>query len=198
MVAQVYDDPLDTVRSGDAAPLQRLGLDAQYQYLLDPHAVTAQLVSCSNITATRTSSRTRRAASSTPTATRCANTNATDTTKCCERRLTYVYQAKYGGSLALLQPDRHHQHAYQTRATTPGTITSTRTSRDHVGDGNLTGNPATRGCTSKSSGRRSSTCASARSTPPTTSSTAPRRTTTASGATRSDNNSLFLYVWVAY
>jgi hypothetical protein len=85
MVARVYDDPLDT---SDAATIHRdrdLGIDAQYQYLLDPHSVTAQLVYARNR---------HRYSDADPLA------GTSDTTNITRAKLTYVYQAKYGASLS--------------------------------------------------------------------------------------------------
>ena len=48
MVARVYDDPLDTSDPATTHHYTDLALDAQYQYLLDPHSVTAQFVYTSN------------------------------------------------------------------------------------------------------------------------------------------------------
>ncbi len=43
MIADVYDDPLDTSDPTSVHHFRDIGVDAQYQYLLDPHAVTVQL-----------------------------------------------------------------------------------------------------------------------------------------------------------
>lgn len=84
MVSRVYDDPLDT---SDAATTHRdrdLGLDSQYQYLLDPHSVTAQFAYTRNH---------HRYADASPEA------GTSDTTNVMRTKLTYVYRAKYGGSI---------------------------------------------------------------------------------------------------
>jgi hypothetical protein len=84
MVAKVYDDPLDTSDPSTAHRDRDVGVDAQYQYLLDPHSVTAQFAHFRN----------RHTYSD---ADPLAGTS--DTTNVTRGKLTYVYQAKYGGSL---------------------------------------------------------------------------------------------------
>jgi hypothetical protein len=84
MITRVYDDPLDT---SDAATTHRdrdLILDAQYQYLLDPHSVTAQFAHSRNHHLYADASE---------------QAGTSDTTNVSRAKLTYVYQAKYGGSL---------------------------------------------------------------------------------------------------
>jgi hypothetical protein len=84
MVARVYDDPLDTTDPSTTHHYRDLIVDAQYQYLLDPHSVTAQLAHSNNHHRY-------------PDASDQAGTS--DTTNITRAKLTYVYQAKYGGSL---------------------------------------------------------------------------------------------------
>jgi hypothetical protein len=84
MVARVYDDPLDTSDSATTHRDRDLGIDAQYQYLLDPHSVTAQLAYTRN---------NHRYSDADPLA------GTSDTTNVTRTKLTYVYRAKYGTSL---------------------------------------------------------------------------------------------------
>lgn len=84
MVARAYDDPLDTSNASTTHRDRDLGVDAQYQYLLDPHSVTAQFA--------HTRNRHRYADAS-----ELANTS--DTTNITRTKLTYVYRAQVGGSL---------------------------------------------------------------------------------------------------
>jgi hypothetical protein len=63
------------------------GLDAQYQYLLDPHAFTAQLAFMHQ---EQTYSDANNGGIE----------GATDTTDVTRAKVSYIYQAKYGGSLA--------------------------------------------------------------------------------------------------
>ena len=43
MTAKVYDAGSDTSDPGNLGQFRNNGIDAQYQYILDPHTVTAQL-----------------------------------------------------------------------------------------------------------------------------------------------------------
>lgn len=84
MRSQVYDDPLDTSDPATVHHYRDLGLDAQYQYLADPHTVTAQLAYMSN----------RGALPSQPGA---------DSTHTLRGKVSYVYQNTYGASLSSFQ-----------------------------------------------------------------------------------------------
>ena len=84
MVARVYDDPLDTSDASTTHRDRDLGVDAQYQYLLDPHSVTAQLAYTRNHHSYSAASE---------------QANTSDTSNVMRTKLTYVYQAKYGASL---------------------------------------------------------------------------------------------------
>jgi hypothetical protein len=83
MVARAYDDPLSTADPATTHHDRDLGLDAQYQYLLDPHSVTAQFAYTRNR---------HRYADASPEA------GTSDTTNVLRTKLTYVYRAMYGGS----------------------------------------------------------------------------------------------------
>jgi hypothetical protein len=84
MVARAYDDPLDTSDASTTHHDRDLGLDAQYQYILDPHSVTAQFAYTRNH---------HRYADASPEA------GTSDTTNVMRTKLTYVYHARYGGSV---------------------------------------------------------------------------------------------------
>lgn len=171
-----------------------IGLDAQYQFLLDPHSVTMQLAymherhrypdSVANQPATYFD------AAGNP----LANTNAVDTSNILRAKLTYVYQAKYGGSLGFFNKTGSTNTAAQTVGyDSTGVITGSGVAGD-----NLSGNPGTRGVTyeafwtpiqyariglqytaySKFNGASSNY--------------------NGFGRNASDNNSLFLYLWAAY
>lgn len=85
MVARIYDDPTDV---GDPATVHRdrdLGVDAQYQYQLDPHSVTVQAAYMVNR---------HRYSAADPLA------GLADRTHVFRAKGTYVYRAKVGGSLS--------------------------------------------------------------------------------------------------
>jgi hypothetical protein len=89
MTAHVFDDPMDTSDPATVATFRNSGIDAQYQYILDPHTVTAQLAYMKQETAYSD------AASSGLT-----KPGLTDTNTITRAKLAYTYEAKYGGSLS--------------------------------------------------------------------------------------------------
>lgn len=180
MIADIYDDPLDP-SPGSVHHFRDIGIDSQYQFQLDPNVVTAQLAYM------RDHHRYPAFLADQPVedvnGNPLPNTNATDTTKVLRAKLSYVYDAKYGGSLAYFN---------QTGATDTAYYDPTRVT------GDITGNPAIRGWTgelfwtpiqyirvgvqytvySKFNGSSSNY--------------------DGFGRNATDNNSLFLYLWAAY
>lgn len=153
MVAHVYDTGSDTSDSNNLGRFKNLGVDAQYQYILDPHTITAQLA---YMRQTEDYSPNTLAGASpyflADGVTPVAPFNSSDTTHTFRAKLSYVYQAKYGGSVAffnltgttntLNQTSGYDSNGQITSTDPSGTgITSTRV------NGNLTGDPATRGFT---------------------------------------------------
>lgn len=130
MIADVYDDPLDTSDPNSVHHFRDVGVDSQYQYLLDPHTITAQLAYM------RDNHRYPGFLAHQPVedinGNPLADTNATDTTKVLRVKVSYVYAARYGGSLA---------HFNQSGTTNSALYDPTRVS------GNVSGNPAVRGWT---------------------------------------------------
>ncbi len=84
MNAAIYPDNLNA--SGPTTKFRDRGVDAQYQYLLDPHSITAQL------------SYTRESISNGDVTGIAANTS--NILKSLKLKTSYVYQAKYGASLS--------------------------------------------------------------------------------------------------
>ena len=84
--ARLYPDNEDP--TGDTSRYHDVGIDAQYQYLLDPHAVT--------VTASYIHEKTTWAA---PLVDEGAVSNGTDSLYQLKIRGSYVYNARYGGSL---------------------------------------------------------------------------------------------------
>jgi hypothetical protein len=84
MTADVYPDNLNA--SGPTTHYRDRGVDAQYQYILDPHTVTAQLsyiresIDHGDLTGVAS--------------------NATNTLNQIKMKASYIYRAKYGASLA--------------------------------------------------------------------------------------------------
>ena len=195
MVARVYDDPLDTSDPASTHRFIDLAVDAQYQYLLDPHAVTAQLVYARNHHRYPAALAGQPAAFFDATgAATLANSNATDTNHVLRAKLSYVYQAKYGGALGLFNLTGSTNTASQTAGfDDTGTLVKTDGAAS-----NLSGNPATRGVTLEAFWMPIQYLRIGAQY------TAYSRFNGAStnydgfGRNARDNNTLFLYTWLAY
>lgn len=142
--AKVYPDPTDP--TGSTSNYRDIGLDAQYQYILDPHALT--------VTASYIHERVHYADS-------LANqpppldpdgtlglplTNASDTLKMFRAKASYVFGAKYGGSLSYFDVTGTSNSALQTSAMDPSNPGSLLDGSQGV-TGSLSGNPGTSGWT---------------------------------------------------
>ena len=90
MIAHVYDAGTDTSDSANLGQFRNKGIDAQYQYILDPHTVTAQLAYMQQETTYSDNAVVAAGGIS----------GQTDTNNVSRAKVSYVYQAKYGGSLA--------------------------------------------------------------------------------------------------
>ena len=132
MVADIYDDPLDTSDPTTVHHFRDVGIDGQYQYLLDPHSLTVQAAY------TRDTHRYPDFIANQPVldvnGNPLPNTNSHDTTNVFRTKASYVYNAKYGGSLSWFN---------QTGSTNSLLYDPTRVT------GNISGNPAIRGFTSE-------------------------------------------------
>jgi hypothetical protein len=156
MVAHVYDAGSDTSDPNNLGRFKNTGIDAQYQYLLDPHTITAQVAYMRQVQ--DYSANTQAGASSfvlADGATPVAAFNPSDTTNTLRAKLSYVYQAKYGGSLAYFNRTGTINTLNQTSGFDPATGLITSDPGGLLGaaavstrvTGNLTGDPATRGFT---------------------------------------------------
>ena len=158
MVGHVFDAGMDTSDPNNRGRFRNAGIDSQYQYLLDPHAVTAQL---SFMRQTQNYSVNTMGANAANVAagityflpdgvTSVAPANPSDTTRTFRAKLSYVYQAKYGGSVSFFDVRGTTNTLNQTAgfdstqsiSTTPDPISGIFSTRV---TGNLSGNPATRG-----------------------------------------------------
>ena len=150
MIADKYNSP-DTSDPSNVDRFKDQGFDAQYQYLLDPHTVTAQLAYMTEKHDYSIYGANQAVAFVDAAGNPLPNTNSSDTTHTLRAKLTYTYQAKYGGSIGYFNMTGSTNTANQTSGYDPGTLTitsdptagapSTRVS------GNLSGNPATSGFT---------------------------------------------------
>ncbi len=195
MVARVYDDPLDTSDPASTHRFTDLAVDAQYQYLLDPHAVTAQLVYTRNHHRYPASLVDQPAAFFDATgAVTLANSNAADTNHVLRAKVSYVYQARYGGGVGFFNLTGTTNTANQTAGfDATGTLVKTNGAAS-----NLSGNPATRGWTLEAFWMPIQYLRVGAQY------TAYSRFNGAStnydgfGRNARDNNTLFLYTWLAY
>ena len=194
MVSKVYDDPLDTSDSANTHRFTDLGLDAQYQYLLDPHSVTAQVAYMHNQTRYSAAQANQPVDFFDSNGNPLANTNSTDNSHVLRAKVTYVYQAKYGGSLGLFNLSGGTNTANVTAGYDDnGTLIKT----DGAGS-NLSGSLTTRGATLEGFWTPIQYLRVGLQY------TAYNRYNGASknydgfGRSASDNNSLFLYAWMAY
>ena len=142
--AKVYPDPLDP--TGPTNDFKDVGVDAQYQFILDPHALT--------VTASYLSERVNYADSVAgqphpldPDGTLgLPLTNSSDTLRMFRAKASYVYGAHYGGSLSFFNVTGSTNSALQTSAFDPENPGALLDGSQGV-SGNLSGNPATRGWT---------------------------------------------------
>jgi len=203
MVARVYDDPLDTSDPASVHRFTDLAVDAQYQYLLDPHSVTAQLVLTSNRHQLPAALGNQPVAFVDANGNSLANTNAVDTNHVIRAKLTYVYRARYGGSVGLFSMTGTHDTAYLTAGLEPGSLTinpdpESAAPSVRAVDGNRTGNPSTNGVTLEAFWTPIQYLRIGAQY------TAYGRFNGASknydgfGRNASDNNTLFIYTWLAY
>ena len=145
MIAHAYDAGSDISDSNNLGSFRNLGIDAQYQYLLDPHTVTVQVAfmrekqahSANALAAAETVFfRADGSAVGAP--------SASESDNVLRAKASYVYQAKYGGSLAFFNKSGNTNTLNQSSGyDASGAIdpSSTRV------NGNLSGNPGTRGMT---------------------------------------------------
>jgi hypothetical protein len=181
MVADVFDDPLDTSDPTSVHHFRDIGVDSQYQYLLDPHTVTVQLAY------TRDRHRVPGFLADQPVVdvngNPLPNTNATDKTNVFRAKGSYIYGAKYGTSLAFFN---------QTGTTDSALYDPTR-----VG-GNISGNPAVRGWTTELFWTPVQYLRLGVQYTVYDKYNGASHNYDGFGRNASDNNSLFFYVWGAY
>jgi hypothetical protein len=146
LAAKVYPDPTDP--TGPTNRFRDTGLDAQYQYLLDPHSVTVT-ASYIHERIDYADSIGNQPAPLDPDGTLgLPLTNASDTLRMFRAKASYVYRAKYGGSLSFFDVRGSTNSALQTSAVDPENPGAVVDGSESV-TGNLTGNPATRGWTAE-------------------------------------------------
>jgi hypothetical protein len=151
MEARIYDDPLDTSDPSTIHRFRDLGVDAMYQYLLDPHSVTAQF------SAGKRQHKYPASLAGQPVdfvdalGNPLPDTSVSDSTTVLRAKLTYVYQARYGGSVGWFDLSGSVNTANLSSGYDPATLTITSDPAAQAPStrvaGNLSSNPATRGWT---------------------------------------------------
>lgn len=154
MVAHVYDAGSDVTDPDNLGRFRNVGVDSQYQYILDPHTITVQ---AAYMRQKQEYSANTLAAAAPPFflsdgVTPVEPVRASDTTNVFRLKLSYIYQARYGGSLAFFNKTGTTNTLNQTSGfDSNGQITSTDPEGTGIVstrvNGNLSGNPATRGMT---------------------------------------------------
>ena len=131
-----------------------------------------------------------------------APTNSSDTTHVLRAKVTYVYQARYGGSLALFDLTGSVNTALQTSGFDPQTLTITSDPNAAAPstrvNGNLSGNPATRGWTLEAFWTPVQYLRIGAQYTGYTRFNGASTNYDGFGRNARDNNTLFLYVWAAY
>ena len=144
LIADVYPDA--TNPTGSTNRFRDTGMDAQYQYILDPHTFTTALsyirerVSSADTVANQPHPLDPDGTLGLPLA------NSADTLRMFRAKASYVYRAKYGASLSYFDLTGSTNAALQTSImdpNNPGTLLE----GSQAVTGNLSGNPATRGWT---------------------------------------------------
>ena len=213
MIAHLYDDNADTSDPNSMFRVKNLGVDAQYQYLLDPHTVTALVAYMrqkTNYSANTLAANAAAAGALAPGVTGSpfgffaadgttplAAPNDSDTTNVFRAKLTYVYRAKYGGSLAFFNLSGTTSTALQTSGyDDTGTLvvdpSVTRVSS------NVSGNPATRGFTYEAFWMPVQYVRVGAQYTAYSKFNGARDNYDGLGRNARDNNTLFFYVWGAY
>lgn len=202
MATRIYDDPLDTSLPSSVHRYQDLALDSQYQYLLDPHAWTAQFV----YTRQTHDYPASQVGQPVPFVDAHGNplplTSASDRTRLLRARLSYVYQARYGGSTSVFDLAGSTNTANITSGYDPNTLTIT--SDPTAGapstrvNGNIRGNPATRGATVEGFWMPVQNLRIGLQYTAYLRYNGARDNYDGFGRNARDNNSLFLYAWTAY
>ncbi|MBV8380833.1 MAG: cytochrome C [Paucibacter sp.] len=199
MYARVYEDP------SDPSTIDRYldwNVDSQYQYLLDPHTVTLQVVYASNRHGYPNAQGGQQTAFVDAAGNPLPLTNYKDRSHLLRAKASYVYQAQYGGSFSVFSLSGTSNTANITSGFDPGTLTITADPNAIAPslpvNGSLSGNPSTRGWTLEAFWMPVQYARIG------VQYTAYSRYNGAStnydgfGRNASDNNSLFVYLWAAY
>lgn len=202
MTSRVYDTSLGSLDAASVHRYRDLSLDMQYQYLLDPHAWTAQLV----YSREKHDYPAALAGLDVPFVDAAGNalpvTSASDRTRLLRARLSYVWQARYGGGVSLFDLTGSTNSANQSSGYDPESLTitsdATASAPSTRVNGNLSGNPATRGATIEGFWMPLQNIRIGLQFTGYVKYNGARLNYDGFGRNARDNNSLFLYAWAAY
>jgi hypothetical protein len=193
--AKVFPDP--TQPSGSTTRFRDAAVDAQYQYILDPHALTVtgtfvnEKIDYADSLANQNHPLDPDGSIGLPL------TNASDTLRMFRVKASYVYEAKYGGSLAYFDVHGSSNPALQTSAydpTSPGSLLD-----GSMGVlGNLSGNPGTRAWTGEVFWTPIQYVRLGLQYTAFTKFNGASSNYDGFGRSASDNNTVFFYAWMAY
>jgi hypothetical protein len=202
MRSKIYDDPTNTSDSSTINHVTDINLDTQYQYLLDPHTVTAQFVVGRSTHKYPAGAAGQAVDFVSATGAALPLTNATDTTNVMRAKVSYVYRATYGGSLALFNLSGNTNTANQSSGYDPETLTITSDPLAGVPstrvNGNLSGNPGSRGWTQEIFWTPVQYVRIGAQYTAYTRYNGASKNYDGFGRNASDNNTLFVYLWAAY
>jgi hypothetical protein len=142
--AKVYPDPTDP--TGPTNDYRDAGVDGQYQYILDPHAVTVTASYISERITYADSVAGQPAPIDPEGALGLPLPNGSDTLHMFRAKASYVYGARYGGTLSFFNVTGSTNSMLQTSAFDPENPGAPIDGSQGV-VGNASGNPATRGWT---------------------------------------------------
>ena len=202
MTARIYDDPLDTSDPSTVHRFRDEIFDTQYQYLLDPHALTAQFVVTHNQHVYPTGQASQPVAFVDPQGNALPLTSSADKTNLVRAKVSYVYQARYGGSFSMFNLTGSTNTANQTSGFDPTTLQITSSPDANAPstrvNGSLTGNPGTRGMTYETFWMPIQNLRVGLQYTVYEKFNGARNNYDGFGRNAGDNNSLFLYAWTAY
>lgn len=198
MNARVFDAAASTANPDNLGRFKNNGIDAQYQYLLDPHTFTVQVAHMRQVQTYSAAT----IAGGAPNyfqadgVTPIDPVNPSDKLNIFRAKASYVYMAKYGGSLAYFNKTGTANTLNQTSGfDNTGNITSADSTRV---TGNLTGNPATRGFTYEAFWMPEQHVRIGAQYTAYNKFNGATNNYDGFGRNARDNNTLFLYAWFAY